>query len=298
MAKAFPARNYRKREPRPADPGPEDAPPPPRRRGDPVAPQPAADSAWEAQANWYDRHQGDRGDDFYTTLILPAVLRLLAPEAGARVLDVCCGQGVLGRALAERKVASVGIDASPALVAAAAKRAGAYERHLVGDARNLHKILTAAGEGAPFTAAAAVMALQDLDPIAPVLAGMAAALAPGGRAAIVLTHPCFRIPRRSSWGFDDDAGLQYRRLDGYLSPLAAPIRTHPGLPHDPSRTTSWHRPLSHYLNACGAAGLAVTACDELCSHRRGTKGPRFGAEDRAAKEFPLFLALGLVRLPA
>ena len=299
MAKAFPARNYKPRQtPRDAEDLP---PPPPPRRGDPVVPPPssatAADSAWEAQAGWYDKHQGVKGDDFYTTLILPAVLRLLDAQAGSRVLDVCCGQGVLGRALAELAVKTVGVDASPALVTAAASRAGNLERHLVGDARDLGKVLSAAGETVPFDAAATVMALQDLDPVAPVLAGMAAALKPGARAAIVLTHPCFRIPRRSSWGFDDDAGLQYRRIDGYMSPLAAPIRTHPGMPADPSRTTSWHRPISHYLNACGAAGLAVVKAEELCSHRRGTKGPRFGAEDRAAKEFPLFLALGLVRLP-
>nr|MBA3710713.1 SAM-dependent methyltransferase [Planctomycetota bacterium] len=55
--------------------------------------------------------------------------------------------------------------------------------------------------------------------------------------------------------------------------------------------------LSAYLDALGAAGFGVIAADELCSHRRGTKGPRFGAEDRAMKEFPLFLVLTAVRLP-
>jgi len=40
----------------------------------------------------------------------------------------------------------------------------------------------------------------------------------------------------------------------------------------------------------------VTAADELCSHRRGTRGPKFGAEDRAAREFPLFIVLTCVRI--
>jgi hypothetical protein len=89
--------------------------------------------------------------------------------------------------------------------------------------------------------------------------------------------------------------MQYRRLDGYLRPVAVPIKIHPGRPADPTRTTSFHRPLNAYLNACGESGLAVTACDELCSHRRGTKGARSAAEDLSAREFPVFLALTAIR---
>jgi hypothetical protein len=54
---------------------------------------------------------------------------------------------------------------------------------------------------------------------------------------------------------------------------------------------SFHRPLATYIGAFAAAGLGVTGVDELCSHRRGTKGLRYGAEDLAAKEFPVFLVL-------
>jgi ubiquinone/menaquinone biosynthesis C-methylase UbiE len=255
-------------------------------------PAPAADTAWEKQAGWYDQHQGERGDDFYTRLVLPAVLRQLAARPGQRVLDVCCGQGVLGRALADQQVACVGVDASPALVAAATARARPPESYRVGDARALGEVLP----GERFDHAALVMALQDLDPIQPVLDGVAALVRPGGHVVIAMTHPVFRIPRRTTWGFDEDTGVQYRRLDGYLSPMKLPIRTHPGRPDDTSSTASFHRPLNAYLNACGQAGLGIVACEELCSHRRGTKGPRFGAEDRAAKEFPVFLVLTAVRL--
>ena len=252
---------------------------------------PAADTAWEGQAEWYDQHQGQDGDDFYRELILPAVLGQLQIARGRRVLDVCCGQGVLGRALAERGVTSVGVDASPTLVEAARKRAGPLERHVVGDARDL----PAAVGGEAFDAAAIVLALQDLDPIEPVLAGVASLLRPGARLAIVLTHPCFRIPKRTGWGWDERDGIQYRRIEAYVSPLQVPIKTHPGMPADPSRTTSFHRPLATYLNALGASGLAVIGCDELCSHRRGTRGVRWAAEDRAAKEIPQFLVLAAVR---
>ena len=112
---------------------------------------------------------------------------------------------------------------------------------------------------------------------------------------LVLTHPCFRIPKRTGWGWDERDGIQYRRIEAYVSPLQVPIKTHPGMPADPSRTTSFHRPLATYLNALGESGLAVIGCDELCSHRRGTRGVRWAAEDRAAKEIPQFLVLAAVR---
>ncbi|MBA3710504.1 MAG: class I SAM-dependent methyltransferase, partial [Planctomycetes bacterium] len=203
MAKPFPHRNY--------------AP----RRASPLS----EPTSWEGQAAWYDQLQGEGGDDFYGKLILPSVLRHLAAKPGERVLDLCCGQGVCGRALAALGVDTVGIDASPALIAAASARAGKREAHHVGDCRDIPVALAAAKIRGSFDHATLVMALQDLDPIAPVLEGCAAVLKPGGRIVIALSHPCFRIPRRTSWGWDEEQGVQYRRLDGYLSPQSAPIKT-------------------------------------------------------------------------
>lgn len=271
----FPARNY-KPSPRKAD----------------LAPKPAADTAWEQQAEWYDQLQGEQGDDFYGKLVLPAALRRLGATRNQRVLDVCCGQGVLGRTLATQQVFTFGIDASPALIAKAKERASAFENYVVGDARKLDELKIERR----FDHAALVMALQDLDPIVPVLRGMAELVAPGGRLVMALSHPCFRIPKRSMWGWDETFGVQYRRLDGYLSPLSSAIKTHPGRVNDRSQTTSYHRPLSTYLNALGETGWGVMGADELCSHRRGTKGPRYGAEDLSFKEFPVFLLLTAQRL--
>jgi SAM-dependent methyltransferase len=302
-ADKFPKRNYEPRprrstggarpqrgEGRPPRPLHGDDPRPSRRRDD--RPAPAAETAWEPQAGWYDQRQGERGDDFHSQLVLPAVLRQLQARPGQRVLDVCCGQGVLGRALAEAGMEVVGVDASPSLVAAAAARGGHRERYVVGDVRTLDAVLP----GQRFDHAAVVLALQDLDPIEPVFAGIRALVKPGGRIVLVLTHPCFRIPKRTSWGWDEQFGVQYRRLEGYMTPLTLPIRTHPGQTNDTSSTSSFHRPIHHYLNALGGAGMAVIGCEELCSHRRGTQGSRSGAEDRAAKEFPVFLVLTATRL--
>src|SRR4051812_16319224 len=141
MAAKFPRRDQPPRR-RDGSRPPEHRDQPRRGRDDAARPPagdaaPAAPTAWEAQAAWYDGRQGERGDDLYSGVVLPAVLRPLAAKPGQRVLDVCCGQGVLGRVLAETGVRVLGVDASPALIEAARARAGGLERYEVGDAREL-----------------------------------------------------------------------------------------------------------------------------------------------------------------
>lgn len=261
------------------------------RRGAPIGRQQR--TAWDDQADWYDRRQGQHGDDFHRDLVLPAVLRQLACRGGERVLDVGCGTGLLGRHLAPLGIDVLGIDASPAMVERATERAGPHETYRVGDA---HDLVTAT-DGVRFDHAACVLVLQDLDPLDHALAGMAACVTPGGRLVAVITHPAFRMPRRHQWGWDENQQVMYRRLDGYLTAQEFGIRTHPGRDADDSSSRSFHRPLSAYLNALGAAGWAVLASEELCSHRRGSRGRRSAAEDRAHREIPVFLVLTALRLP-
>ena len=255
-------------------------------------PAPAAATSWEHVAPWYDHLVGDEGSDYHRHVLLPATLRLLAPKSTDRILDLCCGQGVLCRALAERAGSVVGVDVSPSLIAAARERTSAANvRFDVADARRL-----AVPDGEAFDAAACVMALHDVDDLAGLSRSLAAALKPGGRAVVVIMHPCFRVPRQSSWGWDDDRKTQYRRTDRYLTPMNIPIATHPGSAPD-EHTRFFHRPLSAVLTALGDAGLATAACEELTGHRQSEPGPRARAENRARQEIPIFLAIGVVKLP-
>ena len=64
---------------------------------------------------------------------------------------------------------------------------------------------------------------------------------------------------------------------------------HPG--KDPRVTTlSYHRPLQVYMKELAKHGFVLAGLEEWISHR-AEKGPRRDAEDRARKEFPLFLML-------
>ena len=103
-----------------------------------------------------------------------AVLALLAPQTGERVLDVGCGDGALTARIAAAGAEVVGYDASESLVAAA--RARGLVVHL-GDAARL----PFDGE---FDAVFSNAALHwMLDPGA-VARGMFASLRPGGRLAV------------------------------------------------------------------------------------------------------------------
>lgn len=248
---------------------------------------------WDPVAAWYDKLVGESGSDYHRQVILPATIRILEPRPGEAVIDVCCGQGVLVNPLLETKIGRfTGVDASPQLIQAAKARHGSEPRVslVVADA-------CAPGSWADgsYDAATCLMAVHDVaDPVA-LFANLAAALKPGGRAVLVLMHPCFRIPRQTHWGWDADQKIQYRRLDAYGSVQDIPITTHPGKKSG-EQTTFHHRPLAELLTAIGKGGLAVTACEELYSHRRSQAGPFSKAEHRAAQEFPLFLALKAVRL--
>ena len=252
-------------------------------------PQPPVARGWQDIAGWYDELVGERGSEYQREVVIPRTLRLLEAKPGQRVLDVACGQGVLGRALAATEVTVVGIDAAPALIEAA-KRRNRSDRlpieYRVGDARRLDEVV----EPATFDAAVCILAIQNIAPLSPVWEGCRRAMKPGGKLVVVMTHPCFRIPRASDWGWDDRGGLQYRRIERYLSSSRAEIQIHPG--SDPSQTApSFHRPLQAYVNTLGSAGLAIDRLEEWTSHKTSPPGPRQKALDQSRKEIPMFLAL-------
>jgi ubiquinone/menaquinone biosynthesis C-methylase UbiE len=256
-------------------------------------PQGNRDRGWDPVAGWYDKLVGDEGSDYHKHIILPAVIRMLAPKKGEAALDLCCGQGVLTPHLLEKGVTRLtGVDASPKLIESARLRHGMRPgvNFLVSDACK-----PAPWADGSYDFAACVMAVHDVPEIDGLFANLSRSLKPGGRAVIVFMHPCFRVPRQSHWGWDPDHKIQYRRIDRYSSPIGIPIATHPG--RDTGELTTFHhRPLATYFHTLGKAGLGVTDCEELHSHRRSQQGPRSRAEHRAAEEFPLFIALSVAHV--
>ncbi|WP_395733850.1 class I SAM-dependent methyltransferase [Prosthecobacter sp.] len=241
-------------------------------------------TSWEKSADWYDGIIGERGSELYQAVVIPGALNLLAPKRGERVLDLGCGQGVFSRALAQAGCQVTGVDAAPTLI----QKARTYPvkppvRYLARDAAQIEDL----GE---FDAASAILCVQNMEHLDVVSAAAAKVLKPGGRMLWVVNHPAFRIPRQTSWGNDEATKIQYRRIDAYSSTLSIPIIMHPGRP-DSETTTSFHRSLQTLTGTGFGAGLRLAGIEEWYSHKESQPGPRAKAENRARKEFPLFLAL-------
>ncbi|MCC6427642.1 MAG: methyltransferase domain-containing protein [Phycisphaerales bacterium] len=298
--------------------------------GEPAAPPRDAksrpDTSWDHVAEWYDELIGERKSDHHENVILPGTLRLLQPAAGMKVLDLACGQGDFCRRLSELGVVPTGIDTSPRLIESAQASAG-HARFLVGDVRDLPSIpdLATAAREQPFDAATSVMAMMNIDPIEPVLMGVASLLKPGGSLVMVILHPAFRAPGQTSWGWDGEkcgsdgvtkrrsdemrkrpvatgkkptAIKQYRRVDGYLSPGQSPIVMNPGsAAHGADEITTWtfHRPIQTYSRLLSEAGFAIDLLEEWPSIRTSAPGPRAAEENRARREIPMFLAIRAIR---
>lgn len=254
---------------------------------------PQVDRGWDPVAAWYDKLVGETGSDYHQNVILPATLQILDPKPGEAIIDVCCGQGVLVRPLLNANIGKfTGVDASPRLIDAARARHGKDPRvsFITTDA-----CVPGKWADSSYDAATCLMAVHDVPDALGMFTNVAKSLKPGGRALFIFMHPCFRIPRQTHWGWDNDQKIQFRRVDRYGTAIEIPITTHPGKGTSET-TTFYHRPLSELLTSFGKAGLGVLGCEELFSHRRSQTGPFSKAEHRAAGEFPLFIAIKAVRL--
>ncbi|HEV7274774.1 MAG TPA: methyltransferase domain-containing protein [Devosiaceae bacterium] len=239
--------------------------------------------SWDAVADWYNGWSGPQGSRHHRTLAIPLAMELLQLRPGERVVDLGCGPGAMAPAAARAGATLVGVDSSQKLIATARLHHRSAE-FLLADVTQL-PALPALAPGS-FDAALFLLSIQDIDPLGAAIATSARLLKPGGRLALVMLHPCFRVPRQSGWGWDDSRSLQFRRLDSYLSPLAVPMQQYGG--KHVGTTRSYHRPLGTYVEALAAAGLTVTAIREVPGMvSRGSSR----AERRAAQEFPLLLGL-------
>jgi SAM-dependent methyltransferase len=242
--------------------------------------------AWDAVADWYAGWVGEQGSEHHRRLAIPAVLGLLEPASGEQVLDLGAGPGVLAPAIAAAGAHYTGVDASPRLLTYARRRHGRCGHFLLGDAARL-PALPGLRAGS-FDGVVFMLSVQDMNPLDAVLASAAWALRRGGRLVLLITHPCFRVPRQSGWGWDEARKLRYRRIDRYLTPLAVPMKT-----YDAGRaaTRSYHRPLEAYVNGLAACGLRIDQLREIPTYQVAHEGTRARAENLAHREIPLLLGM-------
>jgi SAM-dependent methyltransferase len=197
--------------------------------------------AWETHADAWERWTRTPGLDYcYDLLNLPAFLALVPPP-GRLTIDIGCGEGRLGRALAERGHEVLGVDSSPTL-AQLARESGGYR-----------EVLEASAESIPLPdacadVAVAFMTLHDMDDLTAPVREAARLLQPGGRLCVAVPHPFAELAREHAG--DSDYFTAHRYVESVER-------------EDVAMTfVSWRHPLSAYTRALERAGFLVESIRE------------------------------------
>lgn len=252
-----------------------------------VNPEIPPKSSWETMAAWYDSIVGKEGHYYHRNVILPGIRRLMPLTPKDRILELACGQGVFLRALPKRST-YVGIDGSPSLLEMAKNhplppyvKAQFYQADITQPLPLVEK---------NFTHCAILLALQNTSYPEGVIQNAATHLAPGGSFLLVLNHPCFRVPKQSSWEIDPSSGIQYRKIQRYLSAQKVAMQVHPSQQDRSPVSWAYHQPLSFYFSLLKKYHFLVSDLEEWVSDKRSV-GAAAHRENTARNEFPLFLAL-------
>jgi|HubBroStandDraft_1064217.scaffolds.fasta_scaffold51390_5 SAM-dependent methyltransferase len=152
-------------------------------------------SYWDEIAEDYEHHAaGNACNALYDR---PAVLDLLGPVTGRRVLDVGCGPGLYAEELARRGAQVVGLDQSGEMVRLASQRVPAAEFRV----HDLAEPLTWLPE-ASFDLAVMPLVLHHLDDRTGALREVRRVLRPGGSLVLSTHHPTADWLRRGGSYFD------------------------------------------------------------------------------------------------
>lgn len=252
------------------------------------------DTSWGGVADWYDKHLEGGEDTYHAQVVFPNLIRLLGDVKEKHVLDLACGQGIFSRLLKQGKAEVTGVDIARELIDIAEKKNRTEHisiRYFATPSDDLYMIKNKTQD-----VVVCILALQNIEKLQDTLKEVSRILKKGGKFLFVLNHPCFRIPKVSSWGYDEHTKTQYRRLDEYMSESKVKIDMTPGTEKNKKYTVSFHRPLQVYIKALAKHGFAITKLEEWQSHKESEKGPRQEAENKSRKEIPLFLCIEAVQL--
>jgi SAM-dependent methyltransferase len=197
-----------------------------------------------------------------------ALLSLLGPPAGQRVLDVACGHGRITRELAGRGAEVTGVDISAALIdkALAAERGEPLGiRYIRAD---IAGPVPGGLEAGTFDAVTCNFGLSDIDDLDGAIAAVWALLRPGGCFVFSILHPCFAGAAEVSAAWPEK-GRYYDEGRWHADARLSPLRRQVG---------ANHHMLSAYLNAFRRHGLRLDQVSEPVPDPQWSRN-RPGADD-------------------
>ena len=247
------------------------------------------ETGWGKVASWYDEHLKD-DDTYHTQVVLPNLVRLVNLQPNESLLELGCGQGFFLEHFLKISKHITGVDIGKELIEIA-KEKNKDITYLAGSAEDVqllgHK---------KFDVIIIVLAIQNMKHLNLVVENISKHLHENGRVYIVLNHPAFRIPQHSTWMFSEDKKTQMRVVDTYMSEREISIDMNPGQKENKQITPSFHRPLQVYSKSFAKNGFAITKIEEWMSHKTSQPGPQADAENKARKEFPMFMCLELKKI--
>ncbi len=219
--------------------------------------------AWEENAAFWDERMGE-GNDFFHVLQWPAILRLLEPRAGQKVLDIATGNGLTARRLAELGAEVTACDFSERLIERAKGRPnpGGRIHYSVVDATD-EAALRTLGEHV-FDAALCNMGLFDMADIAPLFHCLPGLLRPNGTFVFTLTHPAFNNTGAVHTVEEVDDGGEIKttysiKVSRYMTSSASRgLAMH----EQPAAQLYFDRPLQYYLNLGFENGFVLDGFEE------------------------------------
>ena len=293
---------------------------------------------WGNVADWY--HNNVKDDDSYQKQVIrPNILRLLGDLSGKTILDIACGEGVFSRAFLEQKADKIiAFDLGKNLIDIAKKEAEKIKqnkienqkdilikkeininkenkkdikvdkiKYFIANAENFKEKISKEDrevkeifEKQKIDIAVCISAIQNIENIKKMFLEINQVLNKNGKVYIILNHPVLRNPKHSSWGFDVEKDIEYRRIDEYLSSSKIEIDMSPSKGEKEKNkqdryTISFHRSLQEYFKIFKNTGFAVSNLEEWISHRK-SEGKREKAENKSKKEFPLFMCYELIKI--
>jgi ubiquinone/menaquinone biosynthesis C-methylase UbiE len=248
-------------------------------------------TSWEKVSGWYDSLVKEKGHYYHEHVIFPNLLRLLDidPKSPKSLLDLACGPGVLSKILPSTWE-YCGIDLSPSFIKSAKSSFSSPKATFF--ISDVTKPLPLTKND--FDYVALILSLQNIEQTNLVLENCFLHLKKEGKLLLVLNHPSFRIPKQSSWEVDRSQNRQYRCVHSYLSSLDIPLQAHPSKGSDSEEVYAFHRPLSYYSHLLEKNKFLIQRIEEWISDKK-SEGGCAQMEDRARKEFPLFMTIVAVK---
>lgn len=251
-------------------------------------------TSWGNVAKWYDKLLINDSDSYQKNVILPNLIRIIEPRKYLTILDIACGQGFFAYAFSDLGANIHACDISNELINIAKKTvktnpdSGNKIDFFVSPSHEIKKI-----PDQSIDIVTIILALQNIEKLNETITECNRVLKKSGKLVFVLNHPAFRIPKESSWQWDEKTNNQFRRIDAYMSEKTIKIDMTPGEinPNRKQYTYSFHRPLQVYFKTLNKNGFCISRLEEWISHKTSQSGPKAKEEDRARKEIPMFLCI-------